>query len=893
MAIGKTHNGTPFAGNLQVSFDEAVDVFLSMPGRGEQFQSKFGNISREKSFADFVGRTGNGERRWGRRCLGMLARVVGVSLFLTFGNMAHAVVADSVISSAGYYTGTVSANQNRLNATKVVRIEVPTGYRAEVTAMQTDKRWMNADRWTSSIDVGGNIKENPNSNLTKVTAVFYSAGYVTIESIVRPAAKPWPLTGVYEYYYCDVDYSITVSYERLLPDLQVSSLSLVPSPAATDEAISLSCTIRNGGSRALDVESKVSVYVDGVRIGDESPVGALGAGGSVTKTIVLPKFVAGNHTVKVVADAISMIDELDRGNNERTDVLMVYERVPYSVRFDPNGGNGTMPDQSFVAGTEQALRPNVFTRTDYLFKGWATNATGAVVVADSSQQKALAYRRGDIVTLYAVWEAFRRTITFDANGGTVSLDSLTCSAATPCGDLPMAQREGHDFIGWFTERDGGVQIFPESIVKFDCTLYAHYEHMIFSVHFDANGGTGEMPDVIATKGTATSLPRNQYTRRGYFFGGWRMGPRSSDSFFSSDGAVCSVNANMTLYADWIAECNHTYRFEANGGEGSMSDIVVANRERLTLPDCAFSKEGCVFWGWESNTVGDVTTYTAKWKQAVMVDTSERGGMVFATDGDSHWYASEYDGKDVVKCEITNAVVYITNRYNETTYYIASRDANLRLRFPEEDGLYFYKFNWIYPDGMHYCWSLDLVYYTGNGWVKNFGNGFESQTPHYWDGYLYTGVDGGGRDWQMVSAEQLTALNEKYPPFCYRSIYKDNNTLKPDGVIVCLDPGVFVRQAYEFSESAIVTNIVVSPSANWEAQVSEDWLSLEGGYQQGKLKLEYNDSMYSRSAMIYVKDRSNSDLEVNYSIIVNQAAGIKYSDFCFNVQGGDMVTNVVR
>ncbi len=44
--------------------------------------------------------------------------------------------------------------------------------------------------------------------------------------------------------------------------------------------------------------------------------------------------------------------------------------VTYSVRFDANGGMGSMPDQSFTYDAPQALSSNAFTRANHAFTGW-------------------------------------------------------------------------------------------------------------------------------------------------------------------------------------------------------------------------------------------------------------------------------------------------------------------------------------------------------------------------------------------------------------------------------------------------------------------------------------------------------------------------------------------
>ena len=77
---------------------------------------------------------------------------------------------------------------------------------------------------------------------------------------------------------------------------------------------------------------------------------------------------------------------------------------PYKVRFNANGGVGTMADQAFVYGTAQKLSANAFTRKMYAFAGWSLTPDGAVVYADKQSVNNLTATAGDVVTLYAVWE---------------------------------------------------------------------------------------------------------------------------------------------------------------------------------------------------------------------------------------------------------------------------------------------------------------------------------------------------------------------------------------------------------------------------------------------------------------------------------------------------------
>ena len=77
----------------------------------------------------------------------------------------------------------------------------------------------------------------------------------------------------------------------------------------------------------------------------------------------------------------------------------------YTVKFNANGGTGTMADEPLAYGIEKALTANAFTRTGYTFQGWATSASGGVVYSDKQSVSNLTTSAGATVNLYAVWKA--------------------------------------------------------------------------------------------------------------------------------------------------------------------------------------------------------------------------------------------------------------------------------------------------------------------------------------------------------------------------------------------------------------------------------------------------------------------------------------------------------
>lgn len=79
--------------------------------------------------------------------------------------------------------------------------------------------------------------------------------------------------------------------------------------------------------------------------------------------------------------------------------------ISYTVKFDANGGSGTMADESFTYDTSKALTTNEFTRPGYEFVEWNTQSDGSgTSYSDGQSVSNLTTASGGIVNLYAIWE---------------------------------------------------------------------------------------------------------------------------------------------------------------------------------------------------------------------------------------------------------------------------------------------------------------------------------------------------------------------------------------------------------------------------------------------------------------------------------------------------------
>lgn len=86
----------------------------------------------------------------------------------------------------------------------------------------------------------------------------------------------------------------------------------------------------------------------------------------------------------------------------------------YIIKFNPNGGSGTMADMSVSYDETKSLTLNSFTRSGYAFVGWDTASSGlSIVYTDGQSISNLTSTNGATINLYAVWESNGVVYIFD------------------------------------------------------------------------------------------------------------------------------------------------------------------------------------------------------------------------------------------------------------------------------------------------------------------------------------------------------------------------------------------------------------------------------------------------------------------------------------------------
>ena len=231
-----------------------------------------------------------------------------------------------------------------------------------------------------------------------------------------------------------------------------------------------------------------------------------------------------------------------------------------------NDGNGTASAShaKAAAGTEITLTATP--QIGYHFKGWQVESPAGLVITNNK----FTMPDGN-VDVKAIFEKdappapTEFIVTFDGNGGTPSVGSMT-TTDRKLTSLPSASRSGsYSFYGWYTEKSGGTKITTDTVFHANATVYAHWTYTgggggdynppvtYYTLRFETGGGS-DIPSVQGTYNTYIDLTKYVPTWRGHAFIGWY-----SERSLTNKVSGVYLTKDMTVYAGW--------RMDENPGTG--------------------------------------------------------------------------------------------------------------------------------------------------------------------------------------------------------------------------------------------------------------------------------------------------------------------------------------
>ena len=218
-------------------------------------------------------------------------------------------------------------------------------------------------------------------------------------------------------------------------------------------------------------------------------------------------------------------------------------------------GNGTASANTSTASTGTEITLTAAPNAGYHFKEWQV-VSGGVTIANNK----FAMPDGSVV-IKAIFEQdappapVEYIVTFDGNGGTPSVGSMT-TTGQQLAALPGASRSGsYSFDGWYTQKSGGEKITTDTAFSANTAVYAHWTYTggddpsvtYYTLRFETGGGS-DIASVRAKRDTYIDLTGYAPTWRGHTFIGWY-----SDRGLTNRVSGVYLTKHTTVYAGWRAD----------------------------------------------------------------------------------------------------------------------------------------------------------------------------------------------------------------------------------------------------------------------------------------------------------------------------------------------------
>ena len=306
---------------------------------------------------------------------------------------------------------------------------------------------------------------------------------------------------------------------------------------------------------------------------------------------------------KVVSgNAIISGDTLYFGTTDVT-IKATYKLNTSNLELDFDGGNTSGDVSGTYTINEKVTLPSP-TKPGYDFNGWKVVSGNGVL-------------SGNVITIgnqntkvKATYKSKKYVVTLNANGGEISSNVLTVSYGAPYENLPTPTRQYYNFLGWYTDSEGGELVNNTSLVSIAANhvLYARWESSLLNVTYEylinnySCGGTTKGTPVFTYTGTCEILNDSSSWRIKFKTNGTLTfsGPIMIDAFLvgggGGGGGCQKTHSNSDIYAGGGGGGGYTKTAKRNILEGNTNYPIVIGG-------------GGTYGGWSaSSTSGGTTTF---------------------------------------------------------------------------------------------------------------------------------------------------------------------------------------------------------------------------------------------------------------------------------------------
>lgn len=361
-------------------------------------------------------------------------------------------------------------------------------------------------------------------------------------------------------------------------------------------------------------------------------------------------------------------------NNQTHTLYASWTANTYTITLDAAGGKVSSGSLKVTYGATYSGLPTP-TRTGYTFSGWYTSRTGGSKITSSTSVSITANQ-----TLYAQWTVNSYTVSFDANGGTVSQPSKSVTYLSTYGTLPTANRTGYTFKGWYTAQSGGTKVTASTVLEnaANQTVYAQWTANSYTyniVYKSSNGTALGTSSVTKTFGSSYTIAPGKdfsgYTTPGSQTVAWDATSKTITFVYTPKSVAATVIGGTLCTSPQM-----TYGVTVEYRNRTADSVEIRVTWGTTIAAYNYNSYGQQF----TATIGGVSTgtvvinsYGNPWKSAVSyarTDTASSGWVKVTGLSTSTTSVSMYVYYWQVNSQGTNMSKYYGAAYVDTTWSIA-------------------------------------------------------------------------------------------------------------------------------------------------------------------------------------------------------------------------------
>ena len=206
-------------------------------------------------------------------------------------------------------------------------------------------------------------------------------------------------------------------------------------------------------------------------------------------------------------------------------------------------------------------------------------------------------------------------IRFDSNEGN-NVEQIIDKGKTIILNKNTFVKEGYKFKEWNTKVDGtGTSYSDEAEVTLNenLMLYAQWNPIKYQIRFNSNDGQNNTHIQTLEYDNRYILDNNTFVHQNekYYFKNWNTEKDGTGISYQNCESIFNLtNVDeqiINLYAIWETK-QPIISFDANGGVGTMVDMILNLGEKTKLSENKFTKEGYKFGHWNTEPDDSGTSY---------------------------------------------------------------------------------------------------------------------------------------------------------------------------------------------------------------------------------------------------------------------------------------------